>query len=101
MLVVPALNEMFDVTTARDAALRTHVPIEIFILLILLSFACAFLAGLGMAKSPRPSTLHIVVFAAMLAVTAYALLNLELPRAGLVRLGPIDALLTHARASMN
>jgi hypothetical protein len=101
MLVVPALNEMFDVMMARDAALRTHIPWAIFILLILLAFACSFLAGLGMSKSARPSTLHVIAFAAMLSVTAYVLLNLELPRAGLIRLAPIDALLSHVRASMN
>jgi len=101
LLIVPALNEMFDVTTARDAALRTHVPWAIFLLLIVLSFACSFMAGLGMAKAPRPSTLHVFMFAAMLSLTAYVLLNLELPRAGLIRMGPIDALLSHVRANMN
>jgi hypothetical protein len=101
LLFVPALNQMIDLSTARAAALRTHAPIAIFVLLVLLSFACAFVAGLSMAKSSRPSRLHILMFAGILAVTAYVILNLEFPRAGLVRLGPIDALLGEVRASMN
>jgi hypothetical protein len=100
LLLVPALNEMIDLTTRRDAALRTHEPLPIFVLLVALAFACAFFAGLGMAKTRRPSRLHIVAFAAVMALTAYVILNLEFPRAGLIRLGPIDAILREVRASM-
>jgi hypothetical protein len=101
VLVLPAVNEMIDVTTARAAALRTHVPMAIFVLLVLLSLACAFFAGVGMSKHRAPSRMHVIAFAAMLALTAYVLINLELPRVGFVRLGPIDALLTNVRAGMN
>jgi hypothetical protein len=100
LLLVPALNEMFDLTTAREAALRTHVPPFIFVLLILLSLVCAFFAGLGMAKSRRPSRLHIFAFAGLLGLTAYVILNLEFPRAGFVRLEAVDALLAQVRAAM-
>ena len=100
LLLAPAINAMIDVTTARDAALLTHVPFAIFFLLGALSLACAFFAGLGMSKNKRPSRLHMFMFASIMAVTAYVILNLEFPRAGFVRLGPIDALLAQVRASM-
>src|SRR4029077_11495251 len=100
LLLVPALNQMIDLTTARDAALRTHVPGAVFVLLVLLSLACAFFAGLGMSRSRRPSRLHVLSFAGVLALTAYVVLNLEFPRVGFVQLGPIDALLTEVRAGM-
>jgi hypothetical protein len=101
LLLVPALNAMLDVTTAREAALRTHVPLALFVLLVLLAFACAFFAGLGMAKGRRPSRIHVLTFAGTLAVTAYVILNLEFPRAGFIGLGGMDALLAQVRASMN
>jgi hypothetical protein len=100
LLLVPAVNEMIDLTTAREAALRTHVPLAIFVLLVLLLLACAFFAGLGMAKRAEVSRLHVLAFAGVLALTAYVVLNLEFPRAGFVRLGPLDALLAEVRASM-
>lgn len=100
LLLVPALNEMIDLTSAREAALRTHVPPGVFVLLVLLALGCAFFAGLGTAKSRRPSRLHLFAFAGTLALTAYVVLNLEFPRAGFVRLDAVDALLAEVRASM-
>jgi hypothetical protein len=101
LVVLPALNEMFDVTTARDAALRSHVPVAIFGLLAVLALACAYVVGLGMSKRPQPSQLHILLFAMVLALTAYVILNLEFPRLGFVRLDTIDALIYQARAAMD
>src|SRR5262249_34159975 len=100
LLLVPAVNAMLDVTTARDAALRSHVPLAIFVLLIVLSFACAFFAGAEMSDRPRPSTLHVLVFAGTLALTTYVIVNIELPRLGFARLGPIDDLLVQVRQHM-
>ena len=100
LLLVPALNEMIDLTAVRDVALRTHTPLLIFVLLALLGLSCAFFAGLSMARSQRQSHLHVLVFAGVLALTAYVILDLEFPRFGLVRLSAVDALLGEVRASM-
>lgn len=101
MLVVPALNEMIDVTTARQAAMRMHVPIAIFVTLGILSLACAFLAGIGMGRAGRMSHLYVFAFAGTLALAAYVILNLEFPRLGFVRFEALDAFLVETRASMN
>src|SRR5205814_1372679 len=78
LLVLQSLNQAFDVATARYAALRTHVPGAIFILLPVLALACAFFAGIGMARRRGPpSILHMIMFAGVIAVTAYVILNLE------------------------
>ena len=78
---------MIDVTTARDAALQTHVPISMFVLLLALAFACAFLAGIEMSKQPRPSAFHMLAFAGTLALICYVIVNIEFPRMGSVRPG--------------
>jgi len=98
-MVVPALNEMFDITSARDAALHMHVPIVVFVLLGLMSLACAVLAGMGMAKARQPSQFHVLMFAGTMALTAYVILNLEFPRLGFVRFG-LDKMLVQVRADM-
>ena len=100
IIVLPAINAMIDVTTARHAALWTHVPVALFALLILLALACAFFAGLGMSKNPRPNTLHIVAFAATLALTAYVIANIEFPHVGLTALRLFDTLLVEVRQHM-
>jgi len=101
LLLLPAVNAMIDVTTARDAALRTHVPLATFVLLIVLAFICSLFAGAEMAKDERPSTANVVAFAATLALTCYVIVNIELPRLGFARLGAFDALLAQVRQSMN
>jgi hypothetical protein len=101
LLVLQSLNQAFDVATARYAALRTHVPGAIFILLLVLALACAFFAGIGMARRRGPpSTLHMIMFAGVMAVVAYVILNLEFPRAGFVKLHQLDEFLLEQRASI-
>ena|SRR5436190_9643206 len=100
LLVVPALNAMFDVTSARDAALRTHVPAAIFLLLGFLSFGCAVLAGVDMAWNHDYARLYTLAFAGALSLTAYVILNIEFPRLGFVRFEALDALLVQVRAGM-
>ncbi len=100
MIALPAINEMIDATTTRDAAQWAHVPIALFALLILLALACGFFAGLGMSKNPRPNKLHIVAFAATLALTAYVIANIEFPRVGLTALRLFDRLLGEVRQQM-
>jgi hypothetical protein len=100
MLLLPSLNETFDITTERDAATRMHVPIAIFVLLGALSIACAFLAGIGMARSGRMGHLYVFAFAGAMALASYVILNLEFPRLGFVRFENLDALLVETRAGM-
>jgi len=100
LLLLPAINQMIDVTTAREAAMRTHVPLAIFALLLALTLACSFFAGAEMAKGERPSTVHTMAFAATLALTCYVMVNIELPRIGFARLGLFDALLVEVRRGM-
>ncbi len=100
MLVLQSLNAMFDVATERYAALRTHVPPAIFFLLVIMALACGFFAGIGMSKRQHPSYLHMLIFAGVMAVTAYVILNLEFPRFGFERLNTIDAFLREQRDAM-
>ena len=100
LLVLQSLNAMFDVATERYAALRTHLPAAIFVLLVVMALACAFFAGIGMSRRRNPSYLHMLIFAGVLGVTAYVILNLEFPRAGFGHLHALDAFLREQRAAM-
>jgi len=72
----------------------------IFALLFALELACSFFAGLNMAKNKRQNRFHVLAFAATLALTAYAILDLEFPRLGFTNLSSVDALLVELRATM-
>jgi hypothetical protein len=100
LLVLPSLNAMFDAASKRYAALRMHLPVAIFVQLLLIALCCGFFAGIGMSKRKRPSYLHMVMFAGVIAVTAYVILNLEYPRVGFGRLQALDVVLREQLAAM-
>ncbi len=99
-VVLPALNEAFDLATARYVAAQTHPPRIVFVMLIALALAAAALAGYGMAGSARRSWLHIAVFAGSLLAAIYVSLEMEYPRGGLIRLDHYDRVLTEVRDGM-
>ena len=100
-LLFSALNDMFDIVTTRTAAAKLHPPAIIFAMLGTLSLAAALLAGCGMAGGKSRSWIHIVGFAAVMAVTVYVILDIEYPRVGLIRVDGADPVLMQLRSSMD
>jgi hypothetical protein len=101
MLLLPALNQMIDITTGRIWVMRFHPPPIIYVMLFAAALIAALLAGFGMAGSRRRSWLHMVGFAALIAVSVHVILDLEYPRRGFIRLDAADQLLVDLRASMD
>jgi hypothetical protein len=99
-LVLGALNAMFDITTTRVAASRLHPPHVVYALLFGLALCCALVAGHAMAHAPKPPWLHMISFAGMMAMCVYVILDVEYPRAGLIRIDAFDSLLAELRATM-
>jgi hypothetical protein len=101
LLVVPALNDMIDITTIRAISLRTHTPPIILAALGMLTLVCALLVGYGLAGGkPFATNLHMIGFAVMMTVTIYVILDLDHPRVGLIRLDYVDQALEGVRAGM-
>ena len=101
LLVLPALNDMIDITTTRGVTSRTHTPPIILGALIVLTLLCSLLVGYALAGGKRFSLLlHMVGFAVMMTVTIYVILDLDHPRAGLIRLDYTDQALIDVLAGM-
>jgi hypothetical protein len=92
ILMLPALNEMFDITTTRAVAAQNHPPGIIFVMLGALSLFSALLAGYGMSCRSR-SWLHVITFAAIVSITLLVIMDLEYPRRGLIRVDAADKVL--------
>ncbi|HEX5045727.1 MAG TPA: DUF4239 domain-containing protein [Gammaproteobacteria bacterium] len=65
MLLVPALNDMIDITTTRQVATENHPPAVVFILLVGLSLLGALLVGYALSPNKERTWLHVATFAAM------------------------------------
>jgi hypothetical protein len=100
-LLLPALNEMIDITTTRTIAIDTHLPGLVFSLLVLVALSSGLVAGYAMAKRRRRSWLHMFLYAACIAITVYTVIDLDYPRSGLIRLNSADKALEHLRDSIH
>jgi hypothetical protein len=100
MLLLPALNQMIDITTTRTMAAKTHPPMVIFAMLVVLTLISALLAGYGMAAAKTRSWIHMLGFAFVMAGGVYIILDLEHPRLGLINVHAADQVLVDLRQSM-
>jgi hypothetical protein len=99
-LLLPALNNMIDITTTRTMALQIHPPRIIYALLFGLGLICSLLAGYRMSSGQYRSWLHIAGFTVMTVIIVYVILDAEYPRAGLIRLETAEQLMVEVRDGM-
>jgi hypothetical protein len=100
-LLLPALNNMIDITTVRTMSLQIHPPTIIYVLLFSLGLMCSVLAGYRMASAQHRSWLHVLGFTVITVVVVYVILDLDYLREGLIRLQSADQLLVKVREAMS
>ncbi len=100
MLLLPALNEMIDITSTRLMVTRNHPPLVVFLMLAMLALVGALLVGYGTSVNKQRTWLHTLVFAAILSLTTYVIIDLEFPRLGLIRIDEADRILVDLREGM-
>lgn len=100
VLLLPTLNDMFDITSTRSAAARFHPPYIIYLMLVLLLLTSSLIAGHGLAGSKSRSWIHMISFAVIMSATVWLIIDLEYPRIGLLRIEPADRVLADLREMM-
>ena len=102
LLVLPAIGKVINISTQRTAALYTHPPAIIFIMLGGLMLIGALLSGYGMASAKSRNWTHTIAFAVILSLTFYVIRDLEYPRLpGLVGMNNFDNVLVEVRKGMD
>ena len=101
LLLLPALNEMIDITSTRAIMLQTHTQWPVLAALLVLTLICSMLTGYGLPrKRTRGVPLHTLGFAIVLTATLYVIIDLDHPRAGLIQLDYVDQALADVLAGM-
>lgn len=100
-VLLPALNEMFDIFQERTLAVRQHPPVAVYAMLGLIVLMSGLMVGFGMAKARRQSSVHLIGFSLVMGLAVYFILDLEFPRFGLVTVKEFDRALIELRATMN
>ena len=101
MLLLPSLNQMFDMEATRTLSIRIHPPAIVFAMLFGVALIAAALAGYGMAKAPTRDWFRPAAFAMVTAFAFYVIFDIEYPRLGLIRVSKFDQTLEDLRSSMD
>jgi hypothetical protein len=99
-LLLPAVNEMIDITAVRMMAGRTHNPPLFYYLIAFLLIISSLLAGYAMSRSAEHNWLHIIGFAVITTAVVYVIIDVDYPRVGLFRMDAADQALYEVRATM-
>jgi hypothetical protein len=98
-LLLPAINDMIDITSTRQNAFNMHPPDVVYWLLFVFSGGAALMAGYSMKAGPR-DWMYSIALALAVTLTVYTILDVEYPRRGLIRLQQLDQTLISLRDSM-
>jgi hypothetical protein len=98
-LLLPAINDMIDITSTRQNAFNMHPPQVVFWLLFAFSGGAALMAGYSMKPGLR-DWVYSIALALAVTLTVYTILDVEYPRRGLIRLREMDRTLLSLRDTM-
>lgn len=98
LLLLPALNEMIDITSTRAIMLETHTPPLVLAVLAALTLVCSIMTGSGLAR--KRLLIHTLGFALVLTATLFVIFELDHPRFGLIQLDYVDRALSEVLARM-
>jgi hypothetical protein len=98
-LLLPALNQMNEIASAKAIAVQTHLPALVFYFLVVAALFSGLVAGFGMARGHR-NWLSALTYASIVTLTMYVMVDMEYPRTGLIRIGAADLALTNLRDSI-
>lgn len=94
--IVPALNDMIDITISRRAAGEANIPDSIQFLLIVLCVCSTFL--MGYERKNKIDLTVVVGFSLMLALTVFTIIDMDRPRSGLVNLDEANSKIIELRS---
>jgi hypothetical protein len=94
--MIPALNEMIDITTTRTAMTLAKVPDLILYLLFLLCLTSSFM--LGYARGVKNDWVVTLIFAVMVGITIFTIIDLDRPRTGVITMDAVNENITNLRS---
>jgi hypothetical protein len=86
ILMLPALNEMFDTAIGNNYCELQRVPETIVLMLFILAFVSAFFVGYISADNTKLDKYVVTGFCFLSSLVIYIILDLDRPRRGLITL---------------
>lgn len=99
--MIPALNEMLDLSTTRLIGEMARVPDSVVIMLFMLSLACAFYVGYSSAGKAALDWSVAIGFCLLTSIVIYITLDLDRPRRGFIQLSTSEQAMVELRKLFN
>lgn len=84
---VESLNEMIDLENARVAAITTHVPLTVIVLVVLVGLLACVTTGYDCGLAGRRVWLSVLLLPLLVGVAICVMIDLDAPRIGLITTG--------------
>jgi hypothetical protein len=85
LLMIPALNDMFDSASVSDISEKFRVPEPIVFMVFILCLVCTFFVGYYASYGGKNDTLIVIGFCLLSALVIYITLDLDRPRSGIIQ----------------
>jgi len=85
-LVVPAVNEVIDLQTTRNASFYRHIPSLVMWLLVISAAAALGVVGYGCGLTAKRNFEATTALAVLIAIALWATIDLDHPRRGLIKM---------------
>lgn len=99
-LVLPALNDMFDVATTRVVSLENHPPNAIYLLLIFLSLFSALIIGYDLPLRNKRPVFYMLGYSIIISLILYLIFEIELPNYGVINISSSEHVIADLIRSM-
>ena len=86
-VLLPAFNEVIDLHGARLAASRRHLPVMVTVLLLACSLVSVASVGYGCGVAGKRNFVLTTALAFLIAGVLWAIIDMDHPRKGLIRVG--------------
>lgn len=100
LLILPTLNQMYDIVTARWLAALTHTSTWVIIMFALITIICSILSGFRMAKDGQFSWKYALLFSLTISFTLYIILDFEYVRVGMIQLDSFEDILIETKENI-
>jgi hypothetical protein len=86
-VLLPPFNELFDLHSSRIAASRRHMPAMLLALLLACSAVSVAAVGYGCGVAGKRNAVLTTALSFLIAGTLWAIIDMDHPRKGLIRVG--------------
>jgi len=90
MQMIPALNNMIDITTTRQYSEIIHLPDTIIYLLFLLSAVCSFYIGYIFSSKEKFDWILAMLFCLLTSLVVFVIFDLDRSRRGFIKLDQMN-----------